>query len=387
MYVRDDEGLRALVESMRGADVIAVDTEFMRERTYYARLCLIQVATDDVAAIVDPLEGLDLEPLFALFRDPAITKVFHAGSQDLEILVRLMGEAPAPVFDTQVAATLAGLPAQVGYQPLIKSLLGVDLAKAHTFTDWAKRPLSAEQIQYALDDVVYMPKAYRLLQQQLAAAGRLGWLADDFERMADPATYAVIPEEQYRRVKRASSLDRRSLAVLREVAAWREVEAQTRDVPKRWLVSDESLLELARRAPESAAMFGGVRGLNEQVVRRSGEAILAAVRRGKAAPDDELPRFEKRKRPEGELDELADAMSALVRVRAKQHGVAPTLLATRDDLERFAGGEREASALSVGWRHTLVGADLEALLEGRISLSVRDGRVVIGAPAEPFGDN
>ncbi len=387
MYVRDDEGLRALVESMRGADVIAVDTEFMRERTYYARLCLIQVATDDVAAIVDPLEGLDLEPLFAVFRDPAITKVFHAGSQDLEILVRLMGEAPAPVFDTQVAATLDGLPAQVGYQPLIKSLLGVDLAKAHTFTDWAKRPLSAEQIRYALDDVVYMPKAYRLLQQQLAAAGRLGWLADDFERMADPATYAVIPNEQYRRVKRASSLDRRSLAVLREVAAWREVEAQTRDVPKRWLVSDESLLELARRAPESAAMLRGVRGLNEQVVRRSGEAILAAVRKGKAAPDDELPRFEKRKRLEGEVDELADAMSALVRVRAKQHGVAPTLLATRADLERFAGGEREASALSVGWRHTLVGADLEALLEGRIGLSVRGGRVVIGAPAEPFGDD
>lgn len=384
MYVRDDEGLRSLVETMRGADVLAVDTEFMRERTYFARLCLIQVATDDVAAIVDPFVVKDLEPLFALFRDPAMTKVFHAGSQDLEILVRIMGEAPAPVFDTQVAATLAGLPAQVGYQALIKSLVGVELGKAHTFTDWARRPLSEDQIRYALDDVVYMPKAYRVLYERLSTAGRLAWLAEDFERMADPATYEIRPEEQYRRVKRASSLDRRSLAVLREVAAWREREAQQRDVPKRWLVSDESLVELARRAPLTLEALAGVRGLNEQVARRSGEAIIGGVRRGKAVPDDELPRFEKRKRLDGELDELADAMSAIVRVRAKQHGVAPTLFATRDDLERFAGGEREASPLSSGWRHALVGADLEALLDGRIGLSVRDGRVVLGEPGKTF---
>lgn len=377
MYVRDDQELRALVDSVRGADVLAVDTEFMRERTYFARLCLIQVATDDVAAIIDPLVVRDLEPLFTLLRDPSMTKVFHAGSQDLEILVRLMDEAPAPVFDTQVAATLAGLPSQVGYQALIKSLLGVELGKAHTFTDWGKRPLTSEQVQYALDDVVYMPRAYRLLERQLSEAGRLGWLADDFERMADPATYRVIPEEQYRRVKRASSLDRRSLAVLREVAAWREVEAQTRDVPKRWLVSDESLVELARRAPQTREGLSAVRGLNEQVARRSAEAILAAVARGKAVPDDELPRFEKRKRLEGELDELADALSAVVRVRAKEHGVAPTLLATRDDLERFAGGERDTSPLNSGWRHALVGADLEALLDGRTGLSVRGGRIVI----------
>ncbi len=365
---------------MRGSDVLAVDTEFMRERTYYARLCLVQVATDDVAAIIDPFVVSDLEPLFELLRDPSITKVFHAGSQDLEILVRMMGEAPAPVFDTQVAATLAGLPSQVGYQALIKALVGVELGKAHTFTDWAKRPLSEDQIRYALDDVVYMPEAYRSLVKQLAEGGRLAWLAEDFARMADPATYECVLSEQYRRVKRASSLDRRSLAVLREVAAWRELEAQTRDVPKRWLVSDESLVELARRAPESRDALAAVRGLNEQVARRSGDAILDAVRIGTAVPDDELPRFEKRKRLEGELDELADAMSAVVRVRAKEHGVAPTLFATRDDLERFAGGERDASPLSHGWRHSLVGADLEALLDGRIGLSVAGGRIVIGEP-------
>lgn len=384
MYVRDDEGLRSLVASMRGTDIIAVDTEFMREKTYYARLCLIQIATDDISAIVDPFVVKDLSPLFELLRDPGITKLFHAGSQDLEILVKMMGEVPAPVFDTQVAATLAGLPTQVGYQALIKSLVGVELGKAHTFTDWARRPLSPEQIQYALDDVIYMPKAYRVLHKQLTDAGRLGWLANDFEKMADPATYESHPEEQYRRVKRASSLDRRSLAVLRELAAWREIEAQKRDVPKRWLVSDESLVEMARRAPNDINSLTGVRGLNEQVARRSAEALLAAVQRGREVPDDELPRFEKRKRLEGELDELADVMSAVVRVRAKEHGVAPTLFATRDDLERFAGGERDASPLSVGWRHTLVGADLEALLDGRVTLSIHGGRVVIGQPCAPL---
>jgi ribonuclease D len=383
VYIRDDQGLRSLVESMRGTDIIAVDTEFMREKTYFARLCLIQVATDDISAIIDPFVVKDLGPLFELLRDPGITKLFHAGSQDLEILVKMMGEVPAPVFDTQVAATLAGLPTQVGYQALIKSLVGVELGKAHTFTDWARRPLSAEQIQYALDDVIYMPKAYRVLYKQLTDAGRLGWLANDFEKMADPATYEFRPEEQYRRVKRASSLDRRSLAVLRELAAWREIEAQKRDVPKRWLVSDESLVEMARRAPGDIDSLTGVRGLNEQVARRSAEAIIGAVRKGKEVPDDELPRFEKRKRLEGELDELADVMSAVVRVRAKEHGVAPTLLATRDDLERFAGGEREASPLSTGWRRTIVGADLEALLDGHVALSIHGGRVVIGQPGEP----
>lgn len=367
------------MDSIRGSDIIAVDTEFMRERTYFARLCLIQVATDDVSAIIDPFVVKDLEPLFEILRDPSVTKLFHAGSQDLEILVRMMGEVPAPVFDTQVAATLAGLPSQVGYQALIKGLLGVELGKGHTFTDWAKRPLSDEQVKYALDDVIYLPKAYRVLQEQLAEAGRLGWLAADFEKMADPATYEVVPELQYRRVKRASSLDRRSLGVLMELAAWRETEAQKRDVPKRWLVSDESLVEMARRAPVTMDTLVGVRGLNEQVARRSGDAILAAVARGKAIPDEDLPRFEKRKRLEGETDELADVMSAVVRVRAKEHGVASSLIATRDDLERFAGGERDSSPLSVGWRHTLVGADLEGLLDGTIALSVCGGRVVLRA--------
>lgn len=377
MYVRDDAALRTLVESIRGANAIAIDTEFMREKTYFARLCLIQVATDEVVAAIDPFAVKDLGPLFELMRDDRCMKVFHAGSQDLEIFYRLMGEVPAPVFDTQIAATLAGLPTQVGYQQLIRSLVGVELEKAHTFTDWARRPLSEDQVEYALDDVRYLTRAYRMLVETLDRGGRLSWLAEDFDHMADPATYDLVPEEQFRRVKRASVLDRRSLAVLREVAAWREREAQERDLPRRWLVSDESLLEIARRAPGDRAALSVVRGVNVQVVRRSGEAILDAVKRGVALPDDELPRITKRERVHGAVDELADLMSALVRLRAKEHDVAPTLLATRDDLERFAGGEREGNPLFSGWRHTLIGAELEALLNGEIALAVGSGRVAV----------
>lgn len=377
MYIRDREGLIELASKMRGATVLAVDTEFMREKTYFARLCLIQVATDDVAAVIDPLVLTDLAPLFELFLEPGITKVFHAGSQDLEILCRMMGTPPSPVFDTQVAATLAGQPTQVGYQQLISSLLGVHLGKAHTFTDWSARPLSEEQVEYALDDVRYLPEAYRMLHDRLTAEGRLSWLAEDFERMADPATYEVVPEQQYRRVKRASSLDRRSLAVLREVAAWRERAAQTKDIPRRWLLSDESLLEIARRAPQDVKALGAIRGVNEQVARKNADEIAAAVKRGLDAPESEWPRLPKRKRLEGDVNDVADLMSALVRIRAKEHGVAPTLLATRDDLERFAGGDREGSPLTVGWRHTLVGAELEALLDGAISLRVDRGSVVV----------
>lgn len=377
MYVSDDAALRTLVESIRGANAIAIDTEFMREKTYFARLCLIQVATDEVVAAIDPFAVKDLGPLFELMRDDRCMKVFHAGSQDLEIFYRLMGEVPAPVFDTQIAATLAGLPTQVGYQQLIRSLVGVELEKAHTFTDWARRPLSEDQVEYALDDVRYLTRAYRMLVETLDRGGRLSWLAEDFDHMADPATYDLVPEEQFRRVKRASVLDRRSLAVLREVAAWREREAQERDLPRRWLVSDESLLEIARRAPGDRAALSVVRGVNDQVVRRSGEAILDAVKRGVALPDDELPRITKRERVHGAVDELADLMSALVRLRAKEHDVAPTLLATRDDLERFAGGEREGNPLFSGWRHTLIGAELEALLNGEIALAVGSGRVAV----------
>lgn len=378
MYIRDAEALSEAVEVLCSAPLVALDTEFMRERTYFARLCLIQMATTEASYLIDAiaLEG-KLEPLARVLGAPGVVKIVHAGSQDIEILLRATGSTVAPVFDTQIAATLAGFPTQVGYAQLAHDLLGVKIDKSDTFTDWSVRPLSETQLVYAEADVLHLPEVYRLLHERLVREGRLGWLADDFERLADPATYEVDPRVQYRRVKRASSLDRRSLAVLRELAAWRETEAQRRDTPKRWLISDESLIEVARRRPDSAAELGAIRGVNDRVASRSATAVLAAIEAGMAVPDDELPRLPKRDRIPTDAQPVADLLNAVLRVRAREHGVAPGLIASRDDLERFAAGDREGHPLSSGWRHTLAGAELGAILDGTVSVAVADGKLAV----------
>lgn len=378
MYIRDAEALSEAVEVLCSAPLVALDTEFMRERTYFARLCLIQMATTETSYLIDAiaLEG-KLEPLARVLGAPGVVKIVHAGSQDIEILLRATGSTVAPVFDTQIAATLAGFPTQVGYAQLAHDLLGVKIDKSDTFTDWSVRPLSETQLVYAEADVLHLPEVYRLLHERLMREGRLGWLADDFERLADPATYEVDPRVQYRRVKRASSLDRRSVAVLRELAAWRETEAQRRDTPKRWLISDESLIEVARRRPASTSELAAIRGVNDRVASRNASAVLAAIEAGMAVPDDELPRLPKRDRIPTDAQPVADLLNAVLRVRAREHGVAPGLIASRDDLERFAAGDREGHPLSSGWRHTLAGAELGAILDGTVSVAVADGKLAV----------
>lgn len=386
MYVTDTAALAALVERMRSAPAVAIDTEFMRERTYYARLCLIQIGTDDEQAIVDPLAFEDLSPLCDLLTDPAVVKIVHAGSQDLEIFYRLCGKATAPVFDTQVAATLAGFPTQVGYGALVKELLGVTLDKGDTYTDWARRPLTRTQEEYALNDVRYLPEVYRRLTSELDKEGRAAWLEADFARLEDPATYEATPEEQWRRVKRISSLNRRQLAIAREVAAWRELEAQRRNVPKRWILGDESIVEIARRGPATSAEVGAIRGVADKAGKGAQKGIAEAVARGLAVSEADLPSLAKRKRVQGDVDGAVDLMVAVVRIRAREHGVAMPLLASRDDLERLAAGERDASPLLEGWRRKMVGEELVRLLDGEISLRLVDGTILIDERPCPTAD-
>lgn len=378
MYICDTSALDAALPALAASQVVAIDTEFMRERTYYARLCLVQIATLSEVYLIDAiaLEGA-LGALARVLASPATLKVFHAGSQDIEVLLRATGVTPSPVFDTQIAATLAGFPTQVGYAQLAKDLVGVTIDKADTFTDWSARPLADTQLTYAAEDVRHLITIYGILREKLERTGRLGWLAEDFDRLADPVTYEVDPRAQYLRVKRASTLDRRSLGVLREAAAWRETEAQRRDLPKRWLVSDESLVEIARRRPKSVDQLSAIRGVSDRVASRQGAGLIEAIRAGETVPEEELPRMPKRTRMPRDTQPIADLLSAVVRVRAAEHGVAPTLLASRDDLERFAGGEREGHPLSEGWRHTLVGAELEAILAGAVCLKIEQGRLIL----------
>ena len=383
MYVRDQEGLRELVAVMSESPFVALDTEFMRERTYYARLCLIQVSTDDIQAIVDPLVIEDLSPLLELLYDTKVTKVLHAGSQDLEIFWRLGGRVPAPVFDTQVAATLAGFPTQVGYGALVHEIVGVKLDKSDTFTDWSRRPLSGTQIEYALNDVRHLPAIYHELRDRLEDEGRLSWLEPDFDAMVDPATYDLVPEEQFRRMKRISSMTPRQLGVLMCVTAWREREARRRDMPRRWILGDESLVEIARRAPRDVTELGTIRGVTDKLSKSSYGGVLGAVARGLELDEEELPTIERRPRRPLDVDGAVDLMAALVRLRAKQHNIATPLLASRDDLQRLAGGEKDDSVLLESWRRSIVGEELLKLLDGRLTMRLDDGRLVV----EECGDS
>lgn len=382
MYLHDVSDLEALLQKARAHGRISLDTEFMREKTYWAKLCLIQIAVGEECAIVDPFEFDDLSPLLDVLLDPTVLKIVHAGSQDLEIFFRLSDRAAGPVFDTQVAATVAGFPSQVGYARLVKDLFDVDLDKSDTFTDWARRPLTPAQIEYALNDVRYLDEAYLEITRRLERDGRASWLASDMKRLSDPATYTIVPEEQFRRLKRIASLSRRQLGVLQAVAAWREREAMRRDLPRRWIVGDETLIEVARRRPHDAASLADVRGLNVRALGDGGSGLLRAVKEGLETPEDALPRFEKRPRTVVDIEGVVELMGALVRLRASEHGIAVPLLATRGDLERLASGQREDSPLLEGWRRSIVGEDLVALLDGKIGLRVSDGVIKV----ESLGD-
>lgn len=375
MHLQDTDQLRALLDRARAHGRIAIDTEFMREKTFWAKLCLIQLAVGEECAIVDPLGDVDLAPLLEVLADESVIKIFHAGSQDLEIFYRLAGSAATPVFDTQIAATVAGFPSQVGYARLMKDLFDVDIDKSDTFTDWARRPLTPAQVEYALNDVRYLDEAYVQLSSRLAKEGRTDWLAGDLARLSDSRVYEIQPEEQFRRLKRITSLSKRQLGVLQKVTAWREREAMRRDLPRRWVIGDETLVEVARRRPAGIDGLSDIRGLNPRSLGDGGAGLLAAVREGVAMPEDALPHIERKPRTVIDVEGVVELMGALVRVRASEKGIAVPLLASRGDLERLASGERQDSPLLTGWRRAIVGDDLVSLVDGLLSLRVADGRI------------
>jgi len=374
LFIDTPEALATLCARLRGAPWLAVDTEFIRERTYRAQLCLVQVADDQIVACIDTLALASLDPLLELLLDSATVKVFHAARQDLEILHDLTGgHVPAPVYDTQLAATLAGFGDQVGYAELVQRLLGVALDKSHARTDWSARPLDPEQLRYAADDVRYLGRAYRELAGRLEREGRDGWLADDFDRLVDPAQYRSDPDAAWQRLRGAGQLRGRQLAVLQALAAWRERRAAESDKPRRWIIDDATLLALAKSAPTRREQLAKVRGLGEGLVRRHGPDLLELIQAAREAPPPEAP-GPRPARLEADEEACVDALMALLRLLAGQHGVAPATLAARRDLEALVRGERDLPLLQ-GWRHGLVGAALERFLAGDGRLGCRDGRL------------
>lgn len=377
MYIANQEDLEAFAKRAMRSSVLAIDTEFLREKTYYAKLCLLQLATDDETAIVDPFEVENLRVLAPLLENESVVKLFHAGGQDLEILLREVGALPRPLFDTQVAAALLGHTQQIGYAALVHAECGVTLKKIDSFTDWSRRPLSDSQLEYAADDVAYLPRMYERMRAQLVELGRLTWLDRDFEDLADPKRYATNERERYRRLKRVSQLSRRQLAAAREVAAWRELEAQRRDVPRKWVVTDEQIVEACKREARTIDELFMVRGMSDRLSTKDARCVVALMSSALDAPPDAWPEPDRCGKNEPNVDAELDLMCALVRLRAKQNGVAFPTLASHDDLARVARGYREGVDVLRGWRRSLVGEELLRLLEGKIALSLSDGEVKV----------
>ena len=373
-YVSNQEQLEDLANRLIGSRILAIDTEFLREKTYYAKLCLVQINNGEIQAIIDPLSCTDLTVLNPIFTDANCVKIFHAGSQDLDIIFHTCGVVPAPLFDTQTAAALLGFPLQMGYGPLVKSVCGVKLAKADSYTDWSRRPLTKHQITYALDDVVYLPQIYDYMVEQLRAKGREHWLDDEFSRMSDISRYVVSDEDAWRKVKRVSSLSRRQLGIVQGVAAWREKEAVKRDQPRKWIVPDEAIVEIARKAPKSIDRLHEVRGLGRLGTKASRE-VLAAVQTALDKPEDELPKLERRPHGTTEIDGAVDLMASIVDIRARQNDVAPQVLASRDDLAQLARGHRSNNEVLEGWRYEMVGKELIDLLDGKLVIYLKNGSI------------
>lgn len=370
--------LEKLCRDLADAEFLAVDTEFMREQTYYPKLCLIQVAAPDVAATIDPMAGsVDLAPFWALMRKNDQMKVFHAARQDLEIFHIEAGFIPTPVFDTQVAAMVCGFGDQISYVNLVRSVSGAQLDKSSRFTDWSKRPLSDKQLEYALGDVTHLRDVYLHLKSELEKSGRATWLDEEMATLTDPATYVTAPDEAWQRLK-AKVKNRRALSVLMSLAAWREKAAQIQNVPRQRILRDDALYDIANQAPKSTAELGGLRSLPDGFSRSSrAKEIVAAVAEGLQRDMAEVPPLRQGQPLSADAIATLELLKVLLKSAAAQHGVAPRLIADASDLEAMARHAEPDVAALKGWRKDLFGADALRLKRGEIALTLKDGDVVV----------
>ncbi len=374
--ITDTGALAEFCTQQATAEFVTVDTEFMRDRTYWPELCLVQVAGPKDAVAIDPLApGIDLAPLFALMANTRVLKVFHAARQDIEIFHKLMGAVPAPLFDTQVAAMVCGFGESASYETLAGKLAGARIDKSARFTDWSHRPLTDRQIHYALTDVVPLRTVYEKLESRLKRNDRASWLDEEIRVLTDPATYTVDPRESWRRFKLRGS-NRRTLALLRELAAWREIAAQQRNLPRNRVLRDEQLLEIASHAPSNAADLARTRGMGKGFVDgKLGIEVLDVVKHALALPESSHPEAPPRRDLPAGIGPLVDLLRVLLKLRCEEHGVAQKLVANADDLELIAANDQaDVPALS-GWRRELFGSDAIDLKHGRLALTAGTNQI------------
>ena len=376
--ITDSATLADLVARLRNAPFVAVDTEFMRENSYWPELCLIQIADEKEAAAIDPMaSGIDLAPLLDLMvEDEEVLKVFHAGGQDIEIVHNLTGKTPHPLFDTQIAAMALGMGEQIGYSNLVESLLGISLDKGARFTDWARRPLDARQIDYAIGDVTHLSRLFPKMLERLKRTNRGGWLDEEMERLADPDNYVNEPDLAWQRVK-VPSRKPEVLGRLKALAAWREREAQGKDLPRGRIVKDETLADLAGHPPREQRDLAKVRGLSGSWAANDiGARLMGALAAATAMPEDEMPARDDRRPGLGKEGALvADLLKLLLKIRSRDTDVAAKLIARSDELELLAAGKRDGLSILSGWRYEQFGRDALDLVEGRLAFAVEGGKL------------
>lgn len=379
--VSDSRAIAELCRRLAEEPYVCVDTEFMRERTYYSRLCLVQLAGARDAVAIDALApDIDLAPVFDLMNDPGVIKVLHACRQDLEIFHDRTGAVPAPVFDTQVAAMVCGFGESVSYDALVHNLTDTRIDKGSRYTDWARRPLSDAQLAYAISDVTGLRQVYEILCDRLRTSGRAEWLDEELAGVTDPGTYAIDPREYWRRIK-VRNRSPRFLALVRELAAWREIEARRRDRPRAWIMRDDVLLAIATRAPRTVEQLAGVRNVSERVASgRNGRDLLDAVARARALPDHACPQLPAPPATSSRTP-IVDLLRVLLKLKSEQHSVAARLIATSADLDAIAehDGAADTPALR-GWRARIFGDDALAVRNGELALRARGDRVELVRP-------
>ncbi|TNE35016.1 MAG: ribonuclease D [Alphaproteobacteria bacterium] len=370
--------LEELVGRLGKFPYITIDTEFLRESTFWPILCLVQLASEEESAIVDPLaDGIDLAPLFGLLKNEKVLKVFHAGRQDLEIFHHLTGEVPAPIFDTQVAAMVCGFGESVGYDTLVSKITGKPIDKSSRFTDWSRRPLSERQLTYAEADVTHLRDVYEFLAKKLEESGRKDWVTSEMEILRSPETYFLPPENAWQRIK-SRNTHPRFLGILRSIAAWREAQAHRQDIPRNRILRDEALLEIASNPPKSPEALSHVRGLGKKFAEgKMGQGLLAAVKEGVDLPADQCPKVPRKEAPPKGIAPLMELLKVLLKLRSEENDVAQKLICNVKELEAIAMDDNADVPSLKGWRRKVFGEDALKLKHGEIALSSKDGKIRI----------
>jgi len=375
LYVDTDDKLQQLCASIKEAPVLILDTEFVREKTYRAKLCLLQIATDNIVACVDPIAVNDISSLMDIINDQSKLKVLHAARQDYEIFYDLTKQLPQPLFDSQLAASLLGYGEQVGYGALVGKILGVQLDKAHTRTDWSKRPLTEAQIKYASDDVVYLRQLYPLLTQQLKEQGREDWLNDEFAALCQKDLYVTKLDEAWQRVKGISRLRPRQLAAAKNLSRWREETAIKKNLPKRWIISDDTLLAIAQLLPKNKSQLESIANIKAVFIDKSGDTVLKCVKRALELDDASLPSVKKSKRLTVDQEIIADLLLVQIKIIANEQNITASNISNRKMIEKLINGETDIALLK-GWRYQLAGKKIQDLCNNKFALCIENNKVI-----------